>query len=142
MPERNRFVRGIRSWVGLKQIGLEYERDRRLRGKAKYTFGKLLKLALDGVVSFSFMPLRLATYLGLFISLGSFISALLLVILKLWRDIPLKGWTSTVVIILFLGGVQLVSLGVIGEYIGRIYDEVKKRPLYVIEEVIGLEKPK
>lgn len=142
MPERNRFVRGIRSWVGLKQIGLEYERDRRLRGEAKYTFGKLLKLALDGVVSFSFMPLRLATYLGLFISLGSFISALILVILKLWWDIPLKGWTSTVVIILFLGGVQLVSLGVIGEYIGRIYDEVKKRPLYVIEEVIGLEKPK
>lgn len=139
MPERNRFVRGIRSWIGLKQTGLEYERDRRFRGEAKYTFGKLLKLAVDGILSFSFMPLRLATYFGLFISLTSFLSALFLVILKLWRNIPLKGWTSTVVIILFLGGVQLVSLGVIGEYIGRIYDEVKQRPLYVIEEAIGWE---
>jgi glycosyltransferase involved in cell wall biosynthesis len=139
MPERHRFVRGIRSWAGFRQVGLEYERDRRFGGEVKYTMTKLLKLALDGVFSFSYLPLRLASYVGLGISLISFAMALFYFLQKLLVGIDTKGWASTIVIILFLGGVQLLTVGIIGEYIGRIYDEVKQRPLYVISERVGFE---
>lgn len=139
MPERHRFVRGIRSWTGFRQTGLEYERDRRFGGEVKYTTAKLLRLALDGMFSFSYVPLRLASYVGLGISLISFAMALFYFLQKLFVGIDTKGWASTIVIILFLGGVQLLTVGIIGEYIGRIYDEVKQRPLYVISERVGFE---
>lgn len=134
MPERNRFVRGLRSWIGFRQIGLEYERDRRHAGEVKYTIPKLIKLGLDGLLSFSYTPLRLATFLGFITSSISFVSGIAVMISKYVADYTPRGWTSTLVIVFFLGGVQLITLGIIGEYIGRVYDEVKKRPVYIVEE--------
>jgi dolichol-phosphate mannosyltransferase len=139
LPERNRFVRGLRSWVGFRQIGVEYERDARFAGEVKYTFSKLMRLALDGMISFSYVPLRLAVYLGLLVSGASFLVALYIIWLKLTIGIDLKGWASTSVIMLFLGGVQLLTIGFIGEYVSRIYDEVKQRPVYVVRERQGFE---
>ncbi|MBI3783869.1 MAG: glycosyltransferase family 2 protein [Deltaproteobacteria bacterium] len=141
MPERNRFVRGIRAWVGFKQIGLEYDREPRFAGQSKYPLSKLFKLAYDGVVSYSFVPLRMVTQLGFAISLVAFLLIVYFLSLRVFfgRDL-LLGWTSTIVVILFLGGVQLISLGILGEYVGRIFDEVKRRPLYVVKEEIGFPK--
>jgi dolichol-phosphate mannosyltransferase len=140
MPERNRFVRGIRAWVGFRQVGLEYDREPRFAGESKYPLSKLLKLAYDGVISYSFVPLRMVTHLGFVISLTAFALVLYLVALRiLYGERLITGWTSTVVVILFLGGIQLLSLGILGEYVGRIFDEVKRRPLYVVRETIGLE---
>ena len=135
MPERNRFVRGIRSWVGFKQIGVPYERQARHAGSPKYTFRKLLYLALDGLVSFSHMPLRIITVLGFTVSLLSFLVALFYLIKKITFGIGVAGFTTLVVSIFFLAGIQLMTIGVIGEYIGRISDEVKHRPLYVARRV-------
>lgn len=137
MPERNRFVRGLRSWIGYRQIGIEYARDKRYAGEVKYTFSKLVKLALDGIFSFSYMPLRLATYLGLTVSATSFVLGIVYLIQKLTVGIQPEGWASTMVVILFLGGVQLLTIGIIGEYIARIYDEVKQRPIYILSHVIN-----
>jgi dolichol-phosphate mannosyltransferase len=137
MPERNRFVRGIRAWVGFKQIGLEYDREPRFAGESKYPLSKLFKLAYDGVISYSFVPLRLVTQLGFLISLVAFLLILLFLALRIFLGQQLLvGWTSTIVVILFLGGVQLISLGILGEYIGRIFDEVKRRPLYIVRETL------
>ncbi len=135
MPERNRFVRGIRSWVGFKQIGVPYERQARYAGSPKYTFRKLLYLALDGLVSFSHMPLRIITVVGFTVSLLSFLVALFYFIKKLTVGVGVAGFTTLVVSIFFLAGIQLMTIGVIGEYIGRISDEVKHRPLYVARRV-------
>ncbi len=135
MPERNRFVRGIRSWVGFKQVGVPYERQARHAGVPKYTFRKLLYLALDGLVSFSHMPLRVITVLGFTVSLLSFLVALFYLIKKLTIGVGVAGFTTLVVSIFFLAGIQLMTIGVIGEYIGRISDEVKHRPLYVARRV-------
>ena len=135
MPERNRFVRGIRSWVGFKQIGVPYERQARHAGSPKYTFRKLLYLALDGLVSFSHMPLRIITILGFAVSALSFIVAMFYAIKKMTLGIDAPGFTTLVVSIFFLAGIQLMTIGVIGEYIGRISDEVKHRPLYVTRRV-------
>lgn len=137
MPERNRFVRGIRSWAGFRQTGLVYERDRRYAGEVKYTFAKLVRLALDGILSFSYVPLRVAVYLGLFVSVTSFILSIVFVIFHLVGGSAPWGWASTIVTILFLGGVQLLTLGFIGEYVSRIYDEVKQRPLYIVANKEG-----
>ena len=134
MPEHNPFVRGLRTWVGYRQTALEYDRAARAGGTSKYSLGKLLGLAYDGLVSFSFVPLRLAMKLGLLISLTAFGGVCVLIATKLVWGIPLAGWTSTVVIILFMGGVQLMTLGVLGEYLARIFDEVKGRPLYVVAD--------
>jgi glycosyltransferase involved in cell wall biosynthesis len=139
MPERNRFVRGIRAWVGFRQMGIEYDRQPRRAGTSKYSFAKLTRLAYDGVVSYSFAPLRLVTQLGFLISAAAFASMVYILGLKILFDIPLLGWTSTIVVILFLGGAQLVSLGILGEYIARIFDEVKCRPLYVVKDLIGFD---
>jgi polyisoprenyl-phosphate glycosyltransferase len=139
MPERNRFVRGIRAWVGFKQTGLEYDRQPRFAGESKYPFTKLMRLAYDGVISYSFVPLRVVTQLGFVISVVAFAAIAYLLGLKLLFGISLKGWTSTIVTILFLGGVQLVSIGILGEYVGRIFDEVKRRPLYVVKDEVGFE---
>ncbi|HQV46303.1 MAG TPA: glycosyltransferase [Nitrospira sp.] len=135
MPERNRFVRGIRSWVGFKQIGVPYERHARHAGVPKYTFKKLLYLALDGLISFSHMPLRIITILGFTVSCLSFLVALFYLLKKFTLGTGVPGFTTLVVSIFFLAGIQLVTIGVIGEYIGRISDEVKRRPLYVARRV-------
>jgi glycosyltransferase involved in cell wall biosynthesis len=138
MPERNRFVRGLRTWVGLRQTGFEYERDARYAGESKYSFTKLVRLAFDGLVSYSFAPLRLVSNLGMLVSLSALVYMVYLMLARLFGDLTIQGWTSTVVIVLFLGGIQLLSLGIIGEYIGRIFDEVKQRPQYVIGDSLGV----
>ncbi len=138
MPERNRFVRGLRTWVGLRQTGYEYARSARYAGQSKYSLTKLMRLAFDGLVSYSFVPLRAVSNLGLFVSLSALLYMAYLLTARILGDRTIQGWTSTVVIMLFLGGVQLLSLGVIGEYVGRIFDEVKQRPHYVVAEVLGI----
>jgi dolichol-phosphate mannosyltransferase len=135
MPERNRFVRGIRSWVGLKQVGLAYERDYRNAGKPKYTFTKLVYLALDGLVSFSFIPLRIITILGMLVSSFSLAMAVFYLIKRIFFSLNPPGFATLIVSIFFFAGIQLTMLGVIGEYIGRIFEEVKQRPLYILKRV-------
>ncbi len=137
MPERNRFVRGLRTWAGFRQIGVPYERSARFAGSSKYDFAKLLTLAFDGLVSYSYVPLRLVSNVGLLVSLTALGYMLYLLTARLVGDASIQGWTSTVVIMLFLGGVQLLSLGVIGEYVGRIFDEVKRRPTYIVRDAVG-----
>jgi polyisoprenyl-phosphate glycosyltransferase len=135
MPERNRFVRGIRSWVGLDQVGLAYEREARNSGQPKYTLTRLTFLALDGLVSFSYIPLRMITLLGISVSIISILLAIFYIIKKLTYGLNPPGFATTVVAIFFLAGIQLITIGVIGEYVGRIFEEVKRRPLYVIRRV-------
>ncbi|MBI5564941.1 MAG: glycosyltransferase family 2 protein [Chloroflexi bacterium] len=137
MPERNRFVRGIRSWVGLDQIGLAYERQARYAGREKYTFSRLVYLALDGLISFSFIPLRAISLLGLAVSALSIFLAIGYAIQKITAGLNPPGFATTVVAIFFLAGIQLITIGVIGEYVGRIFEEVKRRPLYVVRRVTG-----
>lgn len=132
MPERNRFVRGIRSWVGLRQVGLPYDRHARHAGDAKYTLGRLVLLALDGFVSFSHVPLRIASMMGLVVSVLSVALAAYYFVKKLAFGLSPPGFATLVVAVFFLAGVQLVTIGVVGEYVGRIFDEVKRRPLYVL----------
>lgn len=148
MPERNIFLRGMRAWTGFRQIAVPYERDGRAAGATKYPFRRLLRLALDGIFAFSSFPLRLATWLGLII-VG--LSSLVVALVTIWRlfglefmghtarDIP--GWAAGIVSIFFLGGVQLLILGVLGEYLARIYDEVKLRPRWVVSRALGFSRP-
>ncbi len=134
MREKHRFLRGMSAWVGFRQIGVKYKRKPRYAGETKYPFSKMLRLALNAVTSFSYFPLQLATYLG-FITTGLSVIAILVVgILRLTTGITLLGQATTLIMVLFLGGVQLIFLGIIGEYIGRIYDESKGRPLYIVAE--------
>lgn len=135
MPERNRFVRGIRSWVGLDQVGLAYDRHARYAGKSKYTYTRLVYLALDGLISFSYTPLRAITILGFCVSFVSIILAIGYTIQKLTIGLSPSGFATTVVAIFFLAGIQLITIGVIGEYVGRIFEEVKHRPLYIVRRV-------
>jgi dolichol-phosphate mannosyltransferase len=140
MRETNRFLPGMFAWAGFRQIGIPGDRPDRAGGKAK-SLRKLIALGLDGVLSFSNFPLRLALWLGLAISSFSFLYGLYVVVRKFAHPgAPLYGWTSTIVAILFFGGVQLVFLGIIGEYIGRLYDEVKRRPLYLVRERLNFGK--
>jgi glycosyltransferase involved in cell wall biosynthesis len=132
--EKHRFLRGLVSWVGFRQIGIEYERDPRLSGATKYPLSKMLTFAIDGITSFSEIPLRLATYLGFGVSVIAFIYAIVVLVLKIYGYNE-PGYTSMMVAILFLGGVQLITIGIAGEYLGRIYDQVKERPLYLISSV-------
>jgi glycosyltransferase involved in cell wall biosynthesis len=135
MPERNRFVRGIRSWVGLDQVGLAYERQARHAGQPKYTLTRLTYLALDGLVSFSYIPLRMITLLGVSVSIISILLAIFYAVKKLTYGLNPPGFATTVVAIFFLAGIQLITIGVIGEYVGRIFEEVKRRPLYILRRV-------
>ena len=138
MPERNRYVRGLRAWLGFRQTGIMFERPPRLAGQTKYSIRKLMGLAVDGVLALSKAPLRLATYTGFMVSGISFLLAIAFIVERLSGSGYLtRGWASTIVIVLFLGGIQLISLGVIGEFIGRIYDEVKQRPLYIVGRSTG-----
>jgi len=134
MREKHRFLRGMSAWVGYKQIGVNYKRKPRFAGETKYPLKKMIKLALNAVTSFSYFPLQLATFIG-FIAAGlSVIAIPVVAILRLTTGTALLGQATTIIIVLFLGGVQLISLGIIGEYIGRIYDEAKGRPLYIVAE--------
>jgi polyisoprenyl-phosphate glycosyltransferase len=140
MPERVRYLRGLRSWVGFRQCAVTFERDPRFAGDVKYTFRKSLKLAVNGLVSFSQVPLRLSTYVGLMAAVAAIVMVLLILYWRLFiPNSPLTGFTLILVAIFFLGAVQLVSIGILGEYVGRIYEEVKGRPLYTISEIAGFE---
>jgi dolichol-phosphate mannosyltransferase len=137
MPERNRYISGMRAWAGFRQIGIRYDRDPRLAGKPQMTVGRLIHRALDGIFSFSNIPMRLAAYVGVVAALVSFGGGIYVLYAKLFTDKAILGWASTILSVLFVGGIILITLGVIGEYISRIYEEVKKRPLYVVKERIG-----
>jgi len=134
MRERQRFLRGMSAWVGFKQTGVEYDRKARYAGETKYPFRKMLKLAVNAVTSFSYFPLQLATYLGFFCAGLSILLIPIVAILRLSNQEAFFGQATTLVSVLFLGGIQLIFLGVLGEYVGRIYDEVKGRPLYILRE--------
>jgi polyisoprenyl-phosphate glycosyltransferase len=135
MPERNRYLRGLRAWVGFRQIALKFDRDSRYAGSVKYTFAKSLALAINGLVSFSIVPLRLSTYLGLCSAALAIVMALLVLYWRVFTNSTLTGFATIAIAIFFLGAVQLISIGILGEYIGRIYEEVKHRPLYTLSEV-------
>jgi dolichol-phosphate mannosyltransferase len=139
MPERNRFLRGMVPWIGFRQTGIPYERRARYAGESKFSsVRQMLPFAIDAITSFSYLPLQLATYMGFGLAAASLIAIFVVVALRLFGpSTPLLGQATTLVVVLFLGGVQLISLGIIGEYLGRIYDEVKGRPLYLIDEMYG-----
>jgi dolichol-phosphate mannosyltransferase len=141
LPEHNRYIRGLRAWLGFRQTAVQFERAARFAGEPKYTFRKSLSLAINGIVSFSKQPLRIATWFGLAVSAASFVLAIWFVILRLSGGFEIRGWASTVVIILFLGGVQLLTIGIIGEYLARIYDEVKQRPQFVVRATSNAGPP-
>src|SRR5437867_1471974 len=140
MPERNKFLRGLRTWAGFRQTSLPYERDARYAGHTKYSLTKLFRLALDGIVSYSYVPLRVSYAFGLVVSGMSFILAVVYLFQQLFsaKYVP-QGFTTLAILILFLGGVQLLTVGLLGEYVGRIYDEVKRRPDFVERELIGFD---
>jgi len=138
MPERNRFVRGIRSWVGFSQVGLPFERHSRHAGASKYTFGRLTLLALDGLFSFSYVPLRVITVVGISVSFVSMLMAIFFFVKKLVYGLNPPGYASLIVSIFFLAGIQLITLGVIGEYVGRIFEEAKRRPMYILRRLSGV----
>jgi polyisoprenyl-phosphate glycosyltransferase len=138
--ERNRFVRGLAGWIGFRQTSVSFVRDIRHAGETKFPLKKMLRFALTGIISFSLVPLQLAGYLGFLVSSVSFFYMMYAIGLKLFTDRVVLGWTSVMVAVLFLGGVQLLSLGIIGEYIGRIYEEVKQRPLYIVDEARGFDR--
>ena len=142
LQEQSRFVRGLVTWVGYNQTPILYDRSKRYGGVTKYPIAKMMKFALDGITGFSSEPLRLASHSGLFFA---FTSLALMVGLMLYKVSGgqgiIPGWTSLVVAVLFLGGVQLLSIGILGEYIGRIYEEVKRRPLYLVSDAVNIERP-
>jgi hypothetical protein len=140
MPERDRFVRGMVSWLGFSQVAVPYHRASRAAGKTKFSLFKMLRFALDGIFSFSILPLRLATWTG-FAASGVAVAGIIAIFLEHFFNVPglVRGWSSAVIGELFIGGVQLVCLGIIGEYVGRIYGESKHRPLYVVRERMGFE---
>lgn len=142
MPERHRFVRGMVAWVGFNQTAMSYERARRFAGTSKYPLRKMLRFATDGILAFSSKPLQLSTNIGMLASGLAVIGIIYVLFLRLFTSIWVEGWTALMITVLFMGGVQLVSLGVIGEYLARVYNEAKGRPLYVIQEQIGYEKQK
>jgi glycosyltransferase involved in cell wall biosynthesis len=137
LPEKNRFVRGLVSWVGFRQKALEYERDERLAGETKYPLKRMIKLSLDGITSFSYKPLKLAGYLGALLSASGFLYLMYVLYLALFTDAAVKGWASMIGITLTFNGFVLIMLGVLGEYVGRIYEESKGRPLYIVQEFYG-----
>lgn len=137
LPERNKYFSGLRSWVGFKQTGIIYEREPRFAGQPA-SFSRLFKLALDGMLSFSYIPLRLASFLGFIFATVAFGLILLVILLRIFLGFGIVGWASTMSTVLLMGGVQLITLGIIGEYLARIYDEVKNRPEYIISEKINL----
>jgi len=139
LGERARFSKGLYSWIGFKSIGVPFEVGERLHGKSRYNYRKLLHFAWDGIASFTTVPLRIWTYLGFLISLGAILTAFYFVLEALFVGVKTPGFPTLIVAVTLLAGVQLMSLGMIGEYVGRIFAEVKRRPLYIIAERVGLE---
>ncbi len=140
MTEQHRFIRGMVSWVGYNQKGLPYKRSARFSGETKYPLRKQLRFAWDGITGFSYFPLQLATYMGFVVALFSLLAILLVVYLRAFTEIQfLEGQATTLIMVLFLGSIQLISLGIIGEYLGRIYNEVKDRPLYIVKDRKGID---
>jgi len=142
LREQHRFMKGLFTWVGFRQTSVAYNREPRLAGRTKWNYWKLWNLAVEGITSFSYAPLQAATYSGLLIAISSFIYAAYIFIRTLVYGNPVPGYPSLMVVILFLGGVQLFALGIIGEYIGRIYNESKKRPLYLVQGAVGFSEIK
>lgn len=142
MPEKNRFIRGLRCWAGFRQTGLTYERESRYSGESGYSIRGYFKFALDGIISFSYRPLQIVSLLGFVTAIVGFVYALYALVARLTGHLPPEavGWTSLMVALLFLGGTQLLSIGVIGQYIARIYDEVKQRPHYFTKRTLGIEQ--
>ncbi len=140
MPERNRFLRGMTVWVGFTQTAVTYKREARTEGQTKFTLAKMLRFAFDAITSFSHAPLQAATLLGFVFSILAFLAIPLAVVAR-YTDIYTRGVPTTIVIILLLGGIQLITVGIIGEYVGRIYDEVKHRPLYVVRDRVNVDAP-
>ena len=139
LPERTRFMKGLFAWVGYKQTSVLFDREPRYSGKTTWNYWKLWNFALDGIISFSFLPLKVWSYVGISISLISLMYALILVVRTLVFGVDVPGYASLMVAILFLGGIQLITLGVLGEYLGRVYEEVKGRPLYFVREEYGFD---
>jgi glycosyltransferase involved in cell wall biosynthesis len=139
LPERSRYLRGLVSWVGFRQVGIPYRREKRFSGHTNYTLAKMFRLAIDGVTSFSLMPLRIATTLGIAVSSLSFLAILYAGYLRFFTDRTVQGWTSLILVTLFLGGVQLFALGIIGEYVGRVLEEARGRPLYFVGRLTGMK---
>ena len=140
LREKTRFMKGIFSWVGFKSKEILFDRKKRDAGESKFNFWKLWNFAIDGITSFSMFPLRIFLYSGFFIMFFSFFYALFIIFKTLFFGADLPGYPSLMVVILFFGGMNMFAIGVIGEYLGRVYEEVKNRPLYVIEELHGLKK--
>ncbi len=140
MREKHRFIRGMVSWVGFKQISVEYVRNSRIAGKTKFPLNKMLKFALDAIFSFSTTPIKYTFYIGFFSTILSFSGIIFALLSRLITDNWVSGWTTIIIAILFIGGVQLISIGVLGEYIGRTFEEIKRRPLYVIESTFNIDK--
>lgn len=134
MRERHRFLRGMSAWVGFKQVGVEYKRAARLAGETKYPFRKMLRLALNAITGFSYFPLQVATYIGFFAAGIAILAIPIVIYMRITGSQAFFGQATTLIAVLFLGGVQLISLGILGEYIGRLYDEAKGRPLYIVRE--------
>ena len=139
LEERDRFLRGLIGWLGYSTVGVPYTADQRAGGRSKYTLGKMIKLALNGIISFSAAPLHLVTYLGIISSFLGFLYGIYSLYVRFFTNDTVQGWTSLVIVILFLGGVQLISIGILGEYLIRVYDETKRRPLFIVRDSLGLE---
>ncbi|MCB0211561.1 MAG: glycosyltransferase family 2 protein [Anaerolineae bacterium] len=139
MKEHHRFIRGMTSWVGFTQTGVEYVREERFAGETKYPLRKMVRLAITAITGFSIFPLQMATFVGFATAIISAILIVFVIIARLSGYQAFEGQTTTLVMVLFLGGIQLISLGIIGEYLGRIYDEVRGRPLYVVDHAVGFD---
>ncbi|MEO5356108.1 MAG: glycosyltransferase family 2 protein [Nitrospirae bacterium YQR-1] len=140
IPENTRFMKGLFAWVGFKQTGIFYDRDPRFSGETKWNYWKLWNFAIDGITLFSVTPLKIWSYVGFSIAFLSFLYASFLIVKTLIRGIDVPGYASIMVTVLFIGGIQLLSVGILGEYIGRIYREVKRRPLFIVNKVYGINK--
>ncbi|TGK00030.1 glycosyltransferase [Leptospira langatensis] len=140
MREQHRYIRGLIAWIGFKQTGLEYDRDERFHGETKFSVSKMLKFALDGITSFSSAPLKLSSYLGFTSAFFGALYTIYILYLKLFTHDTIQGWTSVMIVALVLGGVQLIALGMIGEYLSRVNDQSKNRPLYVIEKIYSVKR--
>ncbi len=140
LPERNRFIPGLRSWLGFSQASVLYDRTDRAAGKPKQTLRRLIHYAMDAIFSFSYRPLRWVTWMGIFVATVTFgLAVFYLVTFFTMHKQPGGGFTTTILCVLFLGGVQMIAIGILGEYVGRIYEEIKQRPLYVVKEKVGIE---
>jgi glycosyltransferase involved in cell wall biosynthesis len=140
LPESHRFMKGLFAWVGFRQIAIPFVREPRLTGKTKFNYWKLWNFALEGVTSFTIMPLKMATYIGLIVAFSAFLYAMIIIFKTVVFGDPVQGFTTIMVTMLFMGGVQLIVLGVIGEYLGRIFNETKRRPLYLVESISWSEQ--